>query len=158
MLRDVRVIWRQVPKTVGRGHYSVRLAFAPDSTLFIASSERMRFDPAQDFARNLGKIVRIQGDGSLPRDNSFVADSGARPESWSMGHRNPSGIAFQPGSGGGHSRRRSPSLLCRESTASRFRPRSSCTAGEEPSGARPRRMRTSRHASFASAQRWRGGS
>ncbi len=98
-LRDVRVIWQQVPKTVGRGHFSGRLAFAPDSTLFIASSERMRFDPAQDLASNLGKIVRIRGDGSVPRDNPFVADSGSRPEIWSMGHRNPSGLAFQPGSG-----------------------------------------------------------
>ncbi|MCY7380269.1 MAG: PQQ-dependent sugar dehydrogenase [Gemmatimonadaceae bacterium] len=98
-LRDVRVIWRQVPKTVGRGHFGGRLAFAPDSTLFIASSERMRFDPAQDLASNLGKIVRIRGDGSVPLDNPFVADSGARPEIWSMGHRNPSGLAFQPGSG-----------------------------------------------------------
>ncbi|MEO7714434.1 MAG: PQQ-dependent sugar dehydrogenase [Gemmatimonadaceae bacterium] len=98
-LRDVRVIWQQVPKTVGRGHFSGRLAFAPDSTLFIASSDRMRFDPAQDLASNLGKIVRIRGDGSAPRDNPFVADSGARPEIWSVGHRNPSGMAFQPGSG-----------------------------------------------------------
>ena len=98
-LRDVRVIWRQVPKTVGRGHYSGRLAFAPDSTLFIASSDRMQFDPAQDLASNLGKIVRIRGDGSAPRDNPFVADSGSRPEIWSMGHRNASGMAFQPGSG-----------------------------------------------------------
>jgi glucose/arabinose dehydrogenase len=96
-LRDVKVIWRQVPKTVGRGHFSGRLAFAPDSTLFIASSDRMRFDPAQDMASNLGKIVRINGDGSAPRDNPFVTDSAARPEIWSTGHRNVSGMAFQPG-------------------------------------------------------------
>lgn len=96
-LRDVKVIWRQVPKTVGRGHFSLRLAFAPDSTLFIASSDRMRFDPAQDLASNLGKIVRINGDGSAPSDNPFVMQLGARPEIWSIGHRNVSGIAFQPG-------------------------------------------------------------
>ena len=96
-LRDVTVIWRQVPKTVGRGHFSGRLAFAPDGTLFIASSDRMRFDPAQDLASNLGKIVRINTDGSAPRDNPFVTDRGARPEVWSTGHRNPSGMAFQPG-------------------------------------------------------------
>ena len=96
-LRDVTVIWRQVPKTVGRGHFSGRLAFAPDGTLFIASSDRMRFDPAQDPVSNLGKIVRINRDGSAPRDNPFVADSGARPEIWSTGHRNVSGLAFQPG-------------------------------------------------------------
>ena len=98
-LRDVQVIWRQVPKTVGRGHFSLRLEFAPDSTLFIASSDRMRFDPAQDPASNLGKIVRINGDGSAPRDNPFVTQRGARPEIWSTGHRNVSGLAFQPGTG-----------------------------------------------------------
>ncbi len=96
-LRDVTVIWRQFPKTVGRGHFSGRLAFAPDGTLFIASSDRMRFDPAQDLSSNLGKIVRINTDGSAPRDNPFVANGRARPEIWSIGHRNPSGMAFQPG-------------------------------------------------------------
>ena len=96
-LRDVQVIWRQVPKTVGRGHFSLRLVFAPDSTLFIGSSERMRFDPAQDLASNLGKIVRINGDGSVPPGNPFATNSGARPEIWSTGHRNVSGMAFQPG-------------------------------------------------------------
>lgn len=96
-LRDVQVIWRQVPKTVGRGHFSGRLEFAPDGTLFIASSDRMRFDPAQDMTSNLGKIVRINGDGSAPRDNPFVAQGNARPEIWTSGHRNVSGMAFQPG-------------------------------------------------------------
>jgi glucose/arabinose dehydrogenase len=98
-LRDVQVIWRQVPKTVGRGHFSGRLEFAPDGTLFIASSDRMRFDPAQDAASNLGKVVRISRDGSAPRDNPFVTQPGARPEIWSTGHRNVSGLAFQPGTG-----------------------------------------------------------
>ena len=96
-LRDVQVIWRQVPKTVGRGHFSGRLTFAPDGTLMITSGDRMRFDPAQNLASNLGKIVRINTDGSAPRDNPFLTDRGARPEIWSTGHRNPSGMAFQPG-------------------------------------------------------------
>jgi glucose/arabinose dehydrogenase len=96
-LRDVQVIWRQYPKTVGRGHFGGRLTFAPDGTLFISSSERMRFDPAQDMATNLGKIVRINTDGSVPRDNPFIGAAGARPEIWSTGHRNPLGMAFQPG-------------------------------------------------------------
>ena len=98
-LRDLKVIWRQVPKSIGRGHFSGRLTFAADGTLFIASSDRMQFDPAQNLASNLGKIVRINTDGSSPRDNPFIADRGARPEIWSLGHRNPSGLAFQPGSG-----------------------------------------------------------
>ena len=70
-LRELRVIWRQVPKTVGRGHFGHRLIFAPDGKLFITSGERMRFDPAQNLASNLGKVVRIHTDGSIPKDNPF---------------------------------------------------------------------------------------
>ena len=98
-LHDVAVIWRQVPKTIGRGHFGGRMAFAPDGTLFITSSERMRFDPAQDRAGNLGKVVHINRDGSIPRGNPFSNVPGARPDIWTMGHRNMLGIAFQPGTG-----------------------------------------------------------
>jgi glucose/arabinose dehydrogenase len=98
-LRDVTVIWRQVPKTIGRGHFGGRLAFGPDRTLFITSGERMRFDPAQDPSANLGKIVRINRDGSIPAGNPFATERGARSDIWTLGHRNPLGIAFQPGTG-----------------------------------------------------------
>jgi len=98
-LHDMRVIWRQVPKTVGRGHFGGRMAFAPDGSLFITSGERMRFDPAQDMGANLGKVVHINRDGSIPANNPFVHTSGARPDIWTLGHRNMLGIAFQPGTG-----------------------------------------------------------
>ena len=97
-LRDVKVIWRQVPKTIGRGHFGGRLVFAPDGKLFITSGDRMRFDPAQDPASNIGKIVRINPDGSNPADNPFANKAGARPDVWSMGHRNPLGAAINPAS------------------------------------------------------------
>ena len=97
-LRDVKVIWRQVPKTIGRGHFGGRLVFAPDGKLFITSGERQRFEPAQDRATNLGKIVRINPDGSIPTDNPFVGKAGARPDIWSLGHRNPLGAAIHPAS------------------------------------------------------------
>jgi len=87
-LRDVQVIWRQEPKTVGRGHFGNRIVFAPDGKLFITSGERMRFDPAQDLASNLGKVVRVNKDGSVPSDNPFVGKEGARGDVWSYGHRN----------------------------------------------------------------------
>lgn len=87
-LHEVTVIWRQVPKNVGRGHFGGRLTFAPDSTLFIGSSEQMQFDPAQNRASNLGKIVRVQRDGSAPLDNPLVATRAAHPEIWSIGSDN----------------------------------------------------------------------
>ena len=96
-LQDLQVIWRQVPKTLGRGHYGGRLVFAPDGKLFITSGDRMRFDPAQDSSTNLGKIVRIHPDGSIPKDNPFAHKPGARPDIWSLGHRNPLGAVIHPG-------------------------------------------------------------
>lgn len=95
-LRDVTVIWRQFPKTIGRGHFGGRLSFAPNKKLFITSGERQRFEPAQDLSTNLGKIVRINADGSIPRDNPFARKRGARADVWSLGHRNPLGAAIHP--------------------------------------------------------------
>jgi glucose/arabinose dehydrogenase len=93
-LSDLRVIWRQVPKVKGRGHYGHRLLFSPDGYLFISSGERQKFDPAQDMQSNLGKIIRLHADGGIPVDNPFVAQGGVTGEVWSLGHRNPLGIAF----------------------------------------------------------------
>jgi len=95
-LRDVQVIWRQEPKTVGRGHFGNRVIFAPDGKLFITSGELMRFDPAQDLASNLGKVVRVNTDGSIPTDNPFVGKEGARGDVWSYGHRNTLAAAIDP--------------------------------------------------------------
>ena len=95
-LTDVKVIWRQFPKTVGRGHFGGRLVFAPDGKLFITSGERQRFEPAQSLSNNLGKVVRINSDGSIPVDNPFVKNKAARPDIWSYGHRNPLGAAINP--------------------------------------------------------------
>nr|WP_243700055.1 PQQ-dependent sugar dehydrogenase [Lysobacter sp. N42] len=93
-LSDRRLIWTQSPKVTGEGHYGHRLAFGPDGLLWITSGDRQKFDPAQDLSTNLGKVVRLRDDGSIPPDNPFAEAGGVRAQIWSWGHRNPLGIAF----------------------------------------------------------------
>jgi glucose/arabinose dehydrogenase len=93
-LSGLEVIWRQAPKVAGRGHYGHRIAFGPDGKLWITSGERQKFDPAQDMQANLGKIIRLNQDGSIPADNPFVEQGGVAAQVWSLGHRNPLGIDF----------------------------------------------------------------
>lgn len=93
-IEDLEVIWRQVPKVEGGGHYGHRLAFGPDGKLWISSGERQKFTPAQDMKSTLGKIVRLNDDGSVPGDNPFHAQGGVTAQIWSLGHRNPLGLAF----------------------------------------------------------------
>ena len=96
------VLWRQYPKMVGYGHYGHRLMFDDEGYLWITSGDRQKFTPAQDMQSNLGKVLRLNDDGTVPPDNPFVdyrTDSplvdriGVYGEVWSLGHRNPLGIA-----------------------------------------------------------------
>lgn len=98
-LSDAQVIWRQEPKMIGRGHFGHRLVFGRDGTLFITSGERMRFDPAQDLRSNVGKVVRINRDGSIPNDNPFRNRKDARGDIWSLGHRNMLAAVLHPTTG-----------------------------------------------------------
>ena len=104
-LSEVEVIWRQYPKVLGRGHYGHRLLFDDQGYLWLSSGERQKFTPAQDMQANLGKLLRLHDDGGLPEDNPFVdyRERDARVDAeavygeiWSLGHRNPLGIAFDP--------------------------------------------------------------
>jgi glucose/arabinose dehydrogenase len=89
------VIWRQQPKLSGRGHYGHRLLFSPDGRyLFISSGERQEFTPAQDMSGNLGKVLRLNPDGTVPADNPFASRGGVTAQIWTLGHRNPLGMAF----------------------------------------------------------------
>lgn len=93
-LEDLEVIWRQAPKKSGNGHFGHRIAFDGDGMLWISSSERQEFDPAQDMNTNLGKIVRLNDDGSVPEDNPFAEQGGVAAQVWSLGHRNVLGLTF----------------------------------------------------------------
>ena len=94
LLEDVDVIWRQNPKVTDDGHYGHRMVFDADGYLFITSGERQKFDPAQQMNGNLGKIVRLHDDGRIPTDNPFYDQGDVTAEIWTLGHRNPLGIAF----------------------------------------------------------------
>ena len=101
-LANFEVIWRQYPKMLGYGHYGHRLFFDDAGFLWITSGDRQKFTPAQDMQSNVGKVLRLNDDGTVPSDNPFIdytdenplADNdGVYGEVWSLGHRNPLGIA-----------------------------------------------------------------
>lgn len=102
-LENLEVIWRQYPKVLGRGHYGHRLRFDKDGFLWISSGDRQKFTPAQDMQSNMGKVLRLNDDGSAPADNPFVDylsvealvdDEAVYDQIWSLGHRNPLGMDF----------------------------------------------------------------
>ena len=92
-LQGLEVIWRQVPKVTGGGHYAHRIVFH-DGKLWIASGDRQKFDPAQDMQSSMGKVLRLEEDGSAPADNPFAGQGEVAAQVWSLGHRNPLGLAF----------------------------------------------------------------
>ena len=87
-LVELETIWRQQPKVDTPIHWGSRLVFRPDGTLFVTLGDRGSRDHVQDLATTIGKVVRINPDGTIPRDNPFLGRAGARPEIWSYGHRN----------------------------------------------------------------------
>lgn len=96
-LTQIEKIWTQVPKfSSGQGHYGHRIVFGSDGKLWISSGERQQFDPAQDMKSNAGKIIRLNDDGSIPADNPFMNQGKIAQQVWSLGHRNPLGMAFDP--------------------------------------------------------------
>ena len=96
-LDNVKVIYRQEGPPSRGGHFGGRIAQAADGNLFVTNGEHfIDRDKAQTLDNDLGKIVRITPDGAAPKDNPFVGKSGARPEIWSYGHRNPQGLAINP--------------------------------------------------------------
>lgn len=101
-LEDLKIVFNQVPWIVaysGSGEPGGRMAFSPDGKyLFLSSGDRQELVKEVLFRldNNLGKIIRLFPDGSVPADNPFVSTAGARPEIWSLGLRNTYGLAFAP--------------------------------------------------------------
>lgn len=99
-LADVKVIFRQWPKVRSNLHCGSRIVITRDGRLVVGLGDRFTHkDDAQGLDNHLGKVVRIEADGSVPADNPFVGKAGARPEIWSLGHRNIQGGALNPASG-----------------------------------------------------------
>ena len=101
-LDEVKTIYEQAPSLSSRLHFGCRLVFGRDGTLFIAQGDRSITEgrmQAQNLDSLIGKIARINSDGSIPKDNPFVGKEGARPEIWSIGHRNIQAAALHPTTG-----------------------------------------------------------
>ena len=98
-LNNIETIWSQVPARSGKGHFSHRIAFGLEGTqhagkIFITSGDRQEQSPAQQWDMALGKIVRLNEDGTIPMDNPFQDKGDLAKTFWTVGHRNALGIAF----------------------------------------------------------------
>ena len=98
-LKNLELIWDQLPARSGKGHFSHRIAFGLDGTqhagkVFITSGDRQEQTPAQDWNMALGKIIRLNDDGTVPTDNPFQDKGNLAKTFWTVGHRNALGLAF----------------------------------------------------------------
>ena len=99
-LENVEVIYRQRPKLQGAAHFGSRIVFGRDGTIFITQGDRQAYrDSAQSLSAGMGKVMRINPDGTVPKDNPFIGRPGVQPEIWSYGHRNVQGAALDPETG-----------------------------------------------------------
>ena len=97
---NVKIIFAQADVVGGGNHFGSRIAIARDGSLFITTGDRYsEKDKAQSLETHLGKVIHINADGSIPKDNPFVSNATARQEIWSYGHRNLQGAAIHPVSG-----------------------------------------------------------
>jgi len=99
-LQDVQVIFKALPLKDTDAHYGGRLAFLADGTFALTVGEGFEYrEQAQDLTSDLGKVIRLNDDGSVPQDNPFIGRKAVRPEIYSWGHRNPQGLAYDAASG-----------------------------------------------------------
>lgn len=94
-LLDLKVIFEAVPMRDTSNHYGGRIAFLPDDALALTIGDGFEYrEKAQDLSTHLGKIVRLNDDGSVHQDNTFSRRPNARPEIYSVGHRNAQGLTY----------------------------------------------------------------
>ncbi|MBS1221687.1 MAG: glucose dehydrogenase [Proteobacteria bacterium] len=98
-LEDVKVLFRQQPKSGGGRHFGSRLVFDRQGQFYITLGDRGEMARAQKLDDLAGKIVRLTADGQIPPDNPFANQAGARPEIYSLGNRNVQGAALHPVTG-----------------------------------------------------------
>lgn len=99
-LEDFEVILVSEPKLRSGQHFGARLRFVPDGTLLVTLGDRYsQLERAQELGDHIGKILRLNPDGSIPDDNPFLETEGARPEIFSYGHRNVQGLVVHPQTG-----------------------------------------------------------
>jgi glucose/arabinose dehydrogenase len=99
-LDDVRLIFRQDGPLSSGNHFGCRIAQTADNNLFLTLGDHFtQREEAKNLRNHIGKVVRIAPDGSAPSDNPFAGRSDAKPENWSIGHRNSQGAAIHPQSG-----------------------------------------------------------
>ncbi len=99
-LQDLQVIFKAMPLKDTDNHYGGRMAFLPDGTFALTLGEGFEYrEKAQDLTSDLGKIVRLNEDGSIPQDNPFIGQTSVRPEIYTWGHRNEQGLFFDARSG-----------------------------------------------------------
>jgi aldose sugar dehydrogenase len=108
-LTDEKTIFKAAPPKDTSNHYGGRLAFLPDGTFLLTVGDGFEYrEKAQDLNSDLGKIIRLNDDGSVPADNPFVGQAGRRPEIWTYGHRNQQGLVVDAATGRVYSHEHGP--------------------------------------------------